>query len=30
MENILLTTFFVELGKRETRPDNVRLPFYEI
>jgi hypothetical protein len=27
VENILLTVFFMELGKKETRPHNVCLPF---
>jgi hypothetical protein len=27
VENILLTIFFVELGKREACPHNMRLPF---
>jgi hypothetical protein len=30
IENILLTIFFVELGKRETRSYNVCLPFVKI
>jgi hypothetical protein len=30
MENILLTFFFMQLSKRETRPLNARLPLPEI
>jgi hypothetical protein len=30
VENILLTIFFVELNKRETRSHCARLPFVEI
>jgi hypothetical protein len=30
VENIMLTVFFVELGKRETHSHNARLPFIEI
>jgi hypothetical protein len=30
VENIPLTIFFVELGKRETHSHNVHLPFIEI
>jgi hypothetical protein len=30
MKNILFTVFFMELGKRETRPYITRLPLLEI